>query len=145
MRYVLLLISISLAASASAAPYGHDGIKLGTNIKALNKEQYSCSPSLLPNETQCNKKNPGTMFGVQVKRVELMFKNGRCYIIFIGFDPNDTPKIGKALEHKYGSPSKAAQVLSGVYQVEWQQGNQDLALNRDDKRGTADVTMAKYQ
>lgn len=146
MRWILLLIiSIYFAAPAYAVSYEHDGIKLGASLQALNKEQYSCSPSFLPNETQCIKKNPGTMFGVPAKKVELMFKNGHCYIIFVGFTPSDTPKIGKALEQKYGAPSKAAQVLRGVYQVKWQHGNRDLVLKRDDKRGTADVTMVEYQ
>lgn len=145
MRWTLFLISISCVTSAYAASFEHDGIKLGSNLKSLPKERYSCSPSLLPNETECKKKNPGTLFGVPAKKVELMFKNERCYIIFVGFAPGETPKIGKALEKKYGAPSKAAQVLRGVYQVKWQQGNADLVLNRDDKRSTADVTMVEYQ
>jgi len=144
MRRGLFLVSIVFAAPAYAVSYEIDGIKLGASLKTLNKEQYSCSPSVLPNETQCIRKKPGTLFGVPAKKVELMFKNERCYIIFVGFAPGDTPKIGKALEQKYGAPSKAAQVLKGVYQVKWQQGNKDLVLNRDDKRGTADVTMAEY-
>lgn len=145
MRRVLLLISFFFTAPAYAVSYEHDGIKLGASIKTLKHEQYSCSPSFLPNETQCIKKNAGTLFGVPAKKVELMFKNGRCYIIFVGFVPGDTPKIAKVLEQKYGVPSKAAQVLRGVYQVKWQQGNRDLVLNRDDKTVTADVTMVEYQ
>lgn len=146
MRKLLTLLFLSLffTETTYAASYEHDGITLGGNIKTLKKGQYSCSPSFLPNETQCIKNIPGTLFGVPAKKVELMFKNGRCYTIFIGFAPGDTPKIGKALEQKYGAPSKAAQVLKGVYQVKWQQGNRELVLNRDDKRSTANVTMVEY-
>ncbi len=145
MRSVLLLMAIVSTAPAYAVSYELDGIKLGATLKTLNKDQYSCSPSLLPKETLCIKKNPGTLFGVPAKKVELMFKNGRCHIIVVGFAPGDTPKIGKALEQKYGAPSKAAEILRGVYQVTWRQGNRDLVLNRDDKRGTADVSMVESE
>lgn len=134
------------ASSVVAIDFSYEDIRLGSNIKSIPKNKYKCAPSpLLPGEKQCNKIQPGTFLSVSVKKVELGFERDRLHIIFIGLNPNDVAIVRKALEQKYGKPKTDKQLLKGVYQTTWQQGDTELVLNKADKRGTADVTMIDYR
>jgi hypothetical protein len=143
MRIASFLVFIAFAISAMAAAFEYDGVELGTSIKSLPKGQYRCSPSFLPDEARCRKENPGTVFGVRAKQVELTFKKERCRTIFVDFSARDALKVAKALERKYGRPRQAGRLMRGVYQVKWRQGAAELLLTRDDKRGTASISITR--
>ncbi|MCJ7662981.1 MAG: hypothetical protein MUO24_01935 [Desulfobacterales bacterium] len=139
----LFLLWVSLAV---AADFSYENIKLGSNIKSIPRNDYKCAPSpLLPDEKQCNKNQTGPFMGVSAKKVELWFEKDRLHIIFIGLSPDDVATVRKALEQKYGKPKSDKQLLKGVFQTTWQKGDTELVLNKDSKRGTADVTMIDYR
>lgn len=141
MRIASFLIFIAFATSAMAAAFEYDGVELGTSIKNLPKGQYRCAPAFLPDDTRCHKENPGKVFGVRARQVELSFKNERCRAIFVNFSARDALKVAKGLERKYGKPRQAGRLMRGVYQVKWRQGAMELLLTRDDKRGTASISI----
>lgn len=145
-RFLISSFLFLWASSAVAADFSYENIKLGSNISSVPKNDYKCAPSpLLPGEKQCNKNQPGTFLGVSAKKVELGFEKDRLHIIFIGLNPDDVATVRKALEQKYGQPKTDKQLLRGVYQTTWQKGDTELVLNKDSKRGTADVTMIDYR
>lgn len=145
-RVLIIAIFVLLASSALADDFSYENIKLGANIKSVPKNEYKCAPSpLLPGEKQCNKNKAGSFLGVAAKKVELGFEKNRLHIIFIGLNPADVASVRKALEQKYGKPTKDKELLRGVYQTTWQKGDTELILNKADKRGTADVTMIDYR
>jgi hypothetical protein len=143
MRIASFLVWIAFATSAIAAAFDHDGVRLGTSVTSLPKGQYQCASGLLPGETQCRKKTPGTVFGAPAKQVELTLKNGSCQTIFVDFSASDAPKVGKALKRKYGAPNQAARLQRGIYQLKWRQGEAELLLTRDGRRGTASILITR--
>lgn len=145
-RFFILLIILLWASSVVAADFSYENIKLGSNIKSVPKNDYTCAPSpLLPGEKQCNKNQPGSFMGVSVKKVELGFEKDRLHIIFIGLNPGDVATVRKTLEQKYGQPKTDKKLLKSVYQTTWSKGDTELVLNKADTRGTADVTMIDYR
>jgi hypothetical protein len=145
-RFFMTALFLLWASSVIAADFAYDGIRLGSNINSISKNDYKCSPSqFIPEEKICNKNQPGKFLGVAANKVELGFEKDRLNIIFIGLNPNDVEIVRKALIEKYGRPKKDRQLLKGVYQTTWQKGDTELVLNRAIKRGTADVTMIDYR
>jgi len=146
IRFIMTALFLLWASATVAADFTYENIKLGSNIRSVPKNDYKCAPSpLLPGEKQCNKIQPGTFLGVSAKKVELGFEKDRLHIIFIGLNPSDVAIVRKTLEQKYGKPKTDKQLLKGVYQTTWRQGDTELVLNKADKRGTADVTMIDYR
>jgi len=145
-RILISLFFLLWASFAVAADFSYENIKLGSHIKSIPGDDYKCVPSpLLPDEKQCSKNQPGLFMGVSAKKVELGFEKDRLHIIFIGLSPDDVATVKKALEQKYGKPKSDKELLKGVFQTIWQKDDTELVLNKDSKRGTADVTMIDYR
>lgn len=129
-----------------ASRFEYQGLVLGSGLATLSKSEYNCSPSTISlSKMECKKINPGKIFGVPASKVELMFHKNRLYIIFVGFSPGDTPVVGKELEKRYGKPTKAGELLKGVYQATWRYGDREVVLDRSDRRGSASITLIDYE
>lgn len=64
-------------------------------------------------------------------KIEILFDENRCHLIFIGLTPNDTVTVGKKLHSVYGEPKAVTEIIKGVYSATWYQETSMLALVRD--------------
>lgn len=130
VTYLRLFCVGVLSTSPASASFSLDGVAIGSDIQSLPASLYTCVRSSAA-ETRCVRRNSTRAFGVVPIKIEILFDENRCYLIFIGLTPNDTVTVGKKLHSVYGEPKAVTEIIKGVYSATWYQETSMLALVRD--------------
>lgn len=62
-------------------------------------------------------------------------------MVFVEFEPQETPEFGKLLQSKLGSPKRLTSYTSSSATASWERGGYMVTLQRDDARNTANFTL----
>jgi hypothetical protein len=128
---LLFLLGGVPSASPASALFSFDGVMIGSDIQSLPAGRYTCSKGSVATEIRCLRRSSTRVFGVVPKRIEILFDKNRCYLIYIGLTPEDTPAVGKELHSMYGEPKVATEAMKGVYLASWYRETSMLVLARD--------------
>lgn len=145
IRYLLAAMALMPLGVLAGELGDIEGIHLGSPKLPA---KWHCEPMdamgrVLGMET-CVRTPAGQVFGKPIRRIEAAryIKRGRKVgMVFVEFEPQETPEFGKLLQSKLGSPKRLTSYTSSSATATWERGGYMVTLQRDDARNTANFTV----